>query len=227
MNEVVTVKSARKGASTIHLAINIGWSSIPLCGAMKAGKREFTDEPSNCAPCVKEARRQCLDVEGLVRISSRVRNLIGAVRVHATENYDTAGWDLVVEAYSDSELAELIQTCRTNKGAVARVADALSIYTERRAYHRQEAEAATDHPEPVAPAKPESVIRWWGSAETEWYGIETWPGKVGYNEIGPDEVRYVSGFHVSLTSPGACDHSSDAAYCRQLDCRHAECVVPF
>ncbi len=225
--KITIVRSARKGAATDHLAINTGWSSVPLCGAMKTGKREFPGGTANCAPCAKEARKRGMDVDGLVQISPRVWNLINAVKAHATEHYDTAGWDLVVEAYSDSELAELVQTCRTAKGAVARVADELSIYTERRAYHRQEAEAATDQPEPVAPA-PTSAIAWWGSAETEWYGIETWPGKVGYNEIDPnDGVRYVSGFHISLTSPGACDHSPEAAHCRQLDCRHPECVVPF
>jgi hypothetical protein len=229
MNEVVTVKSARAGASTVHLAINVGWSSPPLCGAMKTGKREFTNETANCTPCVKMARSRFLDVDGLVRISSRVWNLINAVKAHAMANYDNAGWDIVIEAYSDSELAELVQSCRTAKGAIARVADMLSIYTERRSHHRAEAAAATDHPEPVAPVV-SSIICWSGSAETEWYGIETWPGKVGHNEHDPNEgVRYVSGFHLNLVSPGACDHSSrgDGLYCRQDGCRHAECVVPF
>ena len=218
------VRAARKGAATDHLAIDSGWSSVPLCGAMKTGKREFPGGTANCAPCAKEARKRGMDVDGLVRISPRVWNLINAVKAHATEHYDTAGWDLVIEAYSDSELAELVQTCRTAKGAIARVADELSIYTERRDYHRQEAEAATDQPEPVAPA-PASVIVWRGE-----FGIETWPGKVGHNEIDPDAgVWYVPGFHLHLTSPGSCDHTArgDGLYCRQPDCRHAECVVPF
>lgn len=227
MNEVVTVKSARKGASTVHLAINVGWSSPPLCGMMKTGGREFTAETSNCTPCFKEAQRRMLDIDGLIRISSRVWNLVNGVKAHATENYNTGGWDVIVEAWSDHAIAEEVKTCRTTVGALARMASIVSLYTERQADAR--ISAGEDHPEPVAPAKPESVIRWSGCDETEWYGTETWSGKVGRNEIGPDGVRYVSGFHLNLTSPGACDHKPGGwPHCRQDACRHADCVnVPF
>jgi hypothetical protein len=228
MSEVITVKSARAGASTVHLAIDIGWSSPPLCGAMKTGKREFTGETANCTPCIKEAKARYIDIDGLVRISSRVWNLVNAIKAHAKENYDTGGWDVIVEAWSDHDLAEEVKTCRTVRGAVARVAGIASIYADREVFRRP----LVDQPERVEPAPApivDSIIRWSGSAETEWYGTETWPGKVGHNDISPEGVRYVSGFHLNLTSPGACDHSSrgDGLYCRQENCRHAECVVPF
>jgi hypothetical protein len=228
--KVITIQAARGNATLVHLALD-RQPLQPLCKSAP-GRYVPAGDSSNCPACPKRARSMFLDIDGLVRISSRVWNLIGAVKVHATANYDTAGWDIAIEAYSDAELAELVQSCRTPKGAIARVADALSIYTERRSYHRAEAAAATDQPEPVVPAlpKPESIIRWTGSAETEWYGVETWPGKVGHNEYDPNGgVRYVSGFHMNLTSPGACDHSSRGGgfYCRQDGCRHAECVVPF
>ena len=228
MNEVVTVKSARAGASTVHLTVNVGWSSVPLCGAMKAGKRKFTGETANCTPCIKEAKARFLDIDGLVRISGRVWNLVNGVKAHAQENCDTGGWDVIVEAWSDHDLAEGVKTCRTVRGAVVRMAEIASTYADREVFRRPLA----DQPEPVVPALPlvRSIIRWTGSAETEWYGIETWPGKVGHNEHDPSEgVRYVSGFHLNLTSPGACDHSSrgDGLYCRQENCQHTECIVPF
>lgn len=138
------VRSARKGAATDHLAFNTGWSSVPLCGAMKTGKRVFPGGDSNCTPCIAEANRQYLDIEGLVRISPRVRDLIAAVRAHAIEHYDTGAWDIIVEAYSDSELAGTVGKCRTAAGAIAKVGKIVGQYAGRRAPHDAEIAAATE-----------------------------------------------------------------------------------
>lgn len=132
MSKVVIVKSARAGASTNHLAINVGWSSPPLCGALKNGKREFPGGTANCAPCIKEARSQSLDVEGLVQISSQARNLIAAVRAHATANY-SSGWDVIVECYSDEQIAEVIGRARTTVGALAKFVPIIEVHADRQA----------------------------------------------------------------------------------------------
>ena len=46
---------------------------------------------------------------------------IAAVKAHAIANYEKDGWDIVVESYSDNEIAELVKTARTIKGAIKMV----------------------------------------------------------------------------------------------------------
>jgi hypothetical protein len=232
--KIVTVQASRGNVATTHLAF-ADLPQQPLCRPVP-GRFSQRFDTANCAPCAKEARRRCLDVDGLVRISSRVWSLVNAVKGHAQANYDTNAWDLVVEAYSDNELAEVVRGCRTATGAIAKVAKALEPYRERRAYHDAEITAATTgevtvfsdplQPEADLPAA-KSVIEW-SSGEDDWYGKETWPGKVGHNEHTPEGVTYVSGFRVTLEAPGFCDHKPGGwPDCRQDACRHPECVVPF
>jgi hypothetical protein len=47
--------------------------------------------------------------------------LTQAVKRHAIANYNTDGWDIVVECYSDDELATLIGDAQTIADAIARV----------------------------------------------------------------------------------------------------------
>jgi len=44
-----------------------------------------------------------------------------AVKAHARANYGIKGWDIVVEAYSDSELAAEIGDASTAEEAIAKV----------------------------------------------------------------------------------------------------------
>ena len=51
-----------------------------------------------------------------------VENLIEAVKAHALANYDKGdGWDIVVECYSDAEIAKYITGCKTARGAITKI----------------------------------------------------------------------------------------------------------
>lgn len=52
--------------------------------------------------------------------------MIQAVRAHAMQGYDQ-GWDVVVEAYDDSDILKAIGAARTATGAIAAVAKRLGI----------------------------------------------------------------------------------------------------
>lgn len=45
--------------------------------------------------------------------------LIDAVTSYAEEHYNTGGWDVVVEAYTEEEIWEQIAHCKTVKEAIA------------------------------------------------------------------------------------------------------------
>ena len=47
-----------------------------------------------------------------------MQDLVKAVKAHALANYEKEGWDIVVECYSDSDIAEIIKTARTPAGAI-------------------------------------------------------------------------------------------------------------
>ena len=56
-------------------------------------------------------------------ISPLMASLIDAVKAHAIENYESDGWDIVVECYSDEDLFTIIGNARTIAGAIKRVKD--------------------------------------------------------------------------------------------------------
>jgi hypothetical protein len=58
--------------------------------------------------------------------------LVEAVKTYAREHYEDGGWDFVVEAYEDGEIAEAIKGCRTAKGAIKRMAEIVGVYDDRR-----------------------------------------------------------------------------------------------
>lgn len=60
-----------------------------------------------------------------------VSDLIVAVRAHAMEHYND-GWDVVVEAYDDAQLTEMIGRARTVKGAIGKVAEVVEVVDDRR-----------------------------------------------------------------------------------------------
>jgi hypothetical protein len=231
---LTVVRSARRGATTDHLAFNTGWSSTPLCGKLKTGKREFPGGTANCTPCIKRAHELFLDCEHLVRISDRVRGLITAVRAHATDNYNTGGWDVVVECWSDSELAREIGKCRTAAGAIRRMAGIVAMYAERRAPHDAEIAAATEGetttPQPEAveydrfaegPHPDGSFVTWHHDGNSgEAWGTRRWDCKVGQGTItiepvgdfASDDFHYETFEHytpgwrgVFIGSPNLCD----------------------
>jgi len=56
-----------------------------------------------------------------------MNELVKAVKQHAVDNYESDGWDYLVECYSDAEVAELIGKCRTVAGAIKKVGKVMKI----------------------------------------------------------------------------------------------------
>lgn len=61
-----------------------------------------------------------------------VQPLVDAVKRHAQENYERDGWDYVVETFEDSEIHELVKTCRTPGQAIRRMAHHAGVLDDRR-----------------------------------------------------------------------------------------------
>ena len=64
--------------------------------------------------------------------------LVQAVRDYALTWYDDGGWDLVVESWSDDEIAETIQGAKTDRGAIRKVWAKVKLQHA----HRSEIQAA-------------------------------------------------------------------------------------
>jgi hypothetical protein len=58
---------------------------------------------------------------------------IKEVRAHAIENYDHAseGWDYIVEAHTDEELARLIGPANSPEQAISNCRDVVKVLRER------------------------------------------------------------------------------------------------
>lgn len=79
-------------------------------------------------------------VESLERAFDRILEvefLVRAVRRHADKHYDNDGWDILVECWSDDEIAEVIGGARITPRAILKVRAALKPL----AGHRSEIEA--------------------------------------------------------------------------------------
>ena len=61
------------------------------------------------------------------------QELVEAVKAHALEHYQDGGWDVIVECYTDEEIAAEIGKARTVKGALAKFKDSVSIWADREA----------------------------------------------------------------------------------------------
>lgn len=59
--------------------------------------------------------------------------LVEAVKRHATEHYNDGGWDVIVECWSDDELAHTIRGAKTVRGALRKVGTIVSVYADRQA----------------------------------------------------------------------------------------------
>ena len=65
--------------------------------------------------------------------------LVEFIKAHALANYEAGGWDVIVEAWDDSQIAEQIGGARTEKGAVAKFANVIGVYSDRQADARNSA----------------------------------------------------------------------------------------
>lgn len=68
------------------------------------------------------------------------QELIDAVKAHALANYETGGWDFVVECWDDAEIAEALAEAgaATEAEAIAAVAETAGLLDERRQEVRAE-----------------------------------------------------------------------------------------
>lgn len=66
-------------------------------------------------------------------MKTKTAELIEQIRAHALANYEAGGWDVLVECWSDEDIAEQIGKARTLRGALAKLADVIAIYSDRQA----------------------------------------------------------------------------------------------
>ncbi len=59
-------------------------------------------------------------------------DLIKAVREHAKANYESDGWDILVECYSDDDIRDIIGGAKTIKGAIRNAGFYLRRMDDRR-----------------------------------------------------------------------------------------------
>ena len=80
-----------------------------------------------------------------MKLTPKRREMIAKVRAHATENY-SSGWDVVVECYTDEEIAEVIGRARTTIGAIAKFAPIIEVRADRQAEADYQIEQAVGAP---------------------------------------------------------------------------------
>lgn len=82
-----------------------------------------------------EANAECaaMDEEDADRAhETLMTSLVEAVKNHAKANYESGGWDMVVECMEDADIREDIAGCTTPEEAIAKVGEVAGIYHDRR-----------------------------------------------------------------------------------------------
>lgn len=59
--------------------------------------------------------------------------IIAAVKAHALANYEAGGWDVVVECWSDEDIANAIGRVTTVAGAIRKIRPVIDVYADRQA----------------------------------------------------------------------------------------------
>jgi hypothetical protein len=65
--------------------------------------------------------------------------LIAQIKAHALAHYEDGGWDVIVECWSDEDIAETIGKATTLRGALKKIRDIVSVYDDRQADARNSA----------------------------------------------------------------------------------------
>lgn len=60
-----------------------------------------------------------------------MEEMVAAVKAHAMKNYEHGGWDYVIEAFNDKEIAEKIGDAKTIKDAIKNIGYDLGILRDR------------------------------------------------------------------------------------------------
>jgi len=66
-------------------------------------------------------------------ISTKTQEVIDQLRAHAYKHYEHNGWDFLVEAYEDYEIADVIGNATTLRGAIWKIMPTLKMKNEHRA----------------------------------------------------------------------------------------------
>lgn len=82
--------------------------------------------PKNCVSCQRTKREEARKALPLNA------ELVEAVKSHAMANYNADGWDVIVEAYTDAELWEVIAGSKDAKQAIRKAKAVASLHAERR-----------------------------------------------------------------------------------------------
>ena len=67
-----------------------------------------------------------------MEVTERTAKLVAAVKAHAKKNYERGGWDIVVECYSEADIARVMGEAKTVKEAIRNVKEICGIHDERR-----------------------------------------------------------------------------------------------
>lgn len=57
---------------------------------------------------------------------------VEAIKRHANANYETDGWDYVVETFTDEEIWKEVKDCVTEQQAIAKMKELVELLDERR-----------------------------------------------------------------------------------------------
>lgn len=71
--------------------------------------------------------------------TTETKLFIAAVKAHANEHYNDGGWDVIVECWSDGDIAKCIHGVHTAQAAIAKVKVIAEIYADRQADARNSA----------------------------------------------------------------------------------------
>ncbi len=105
---------------------------IAYDNALHATFAEWNEEAVTIARAVYDSTRKARDIARAIYDGvDPMSLLVQAVRQHATVNYTKGGWDIIVECWSNAEIADAIDDAKTEAGAirnVARTANMLGDY---------------------------------------------------------------------------------------------------
>jgi len=60
-------------------------------------------------------------------------DLVKEVREYAEANYEKGGWDVIVECWSDEDIAEVIVGAKTKLGAIRKISPIVEVFADRQA----------------------------------------------------------------------------------------------
>ena len=65
--------------------------------------------------------------------------LVEFIKTYALRHYEDGGWDVIVECYSDADIAEVIGKATTQAGALTAFSHIIDVFSDRQADARNSA----------------------------------------------------------------------------------------